>query len=235
MFWIKKKIGSGGKWKLKRMEGEEDLGRWVLEFLLQCPLPAAGGNNLIKDVFRRFPVSGFDSRLKKTFLLKTLEDHLSTLSITASLLKTLELLEELLRRDASPVTATMTAAYCAVAVDCTVKYLQVKLHHHNPAYLRAVKRIWRARVPHMKGSASREGSLMLSPELERWRTDIEASLSDSQVRERLASTYSGRDAIVKLKAFLAEAWADLGPPFLQLAASMHANRARQHQEGGLFC
>ncbi|KAK7352036.1 hypothetical protein VNO80_17452 [Phaseolus coccineus] len=218
------------KWKRNRMEGEDDIGGWVLEFLLRSP-PAVASNNLIKNVFRFIPVSDANSRLKKTLLLRTLQDHLSTLSINESLLKTLELLEELLRRDASPVTATMTAAYCAVAVDCTLKYLRVNLHHHNSAYLRAVNRIWRARVSHMNGSGSREGSLLFSAELERWRSDIEASLSDSQVRERLASKYDRKDAIMKLKALLAEAWTDLGPSFLRLAASMHGSRAPQRQEG----
>ncbi|CAJ1972992.1 unnamed protein product [Sphenostylis stenocarpa] len=210
------------------MEKNDVGGSWVLEFLLRNPLP---NNNLIKNLFRIIPVSDANSRLKKTLLLKTLQDHFSTLSIAEPLLKTLEILEELLRRDASPITATMSAAYCAVAVECTLKYLQLNLHHHNPAYLRAVKRIWRARVLHMNGSGSGEGSLLFSAELERWRSDIEASLSDSQARERLASTDTRRDAIIKLQAFLAEAWADLGPPFLQLAASMHANKAQQHHEG----
>ncbi|ESW08179.1 hypothetical protein PHAVU_009G025400 [Phaseolus vulgaris] len=212
------------------MEGEDDIGRWVLEFLLRNP-PALAGNNLIKNVFRRISVSDANSLIKKTILLRSLRDHLSTLSINDSLLNTLEHLEELLRRDASPVTATMTAAYCAVAVDCTLKFLQVNLHHHNSAYLRAVNRIWRARVPRMNGSDSREGSLLFSAELERWSSDFEASLSDSQVRERLASIDARKDSIMKLEAFLAEAWADLGPSFLQLAASLHASRAPQHQEG----
>lgn len=86
----------------------------------------------------------------------------------------------------------------------------------------------------MNGSDSREGSLLFSAELERWSSDFEASLSDSQVRERLASIDARKDSIMKLEAFLAEAWADLGPSFLQLAASLHASRAPQHQEGGLF-
>ncbi|XP_025985627.1 uncharacterized protein [Glycine max] len=55
----------------------------------------------------------------------------------------------------------------------------------NPAYLDTVNRIWRCRVRHKDVSGER--SLLLLPELERWRSDIEASLLDSQVLERLAS------------------------------------------------
>ncbi|RDY00344.1 hypothetical protein CR513_16481, partial [Mucuna pruriens] len=217
------------------MEGG-DVGRWALEFLLGNPL---ADSNPIKKVIRKIPVSDADSRLKKTLLLKTLQDHLSSVSISEPVLQTLELLEELHRRDASPVTPAMSTAYCAVAVDCTLKYLPLEPHHHNPAYLSAVNRIWRGRVSHMNGSASGEGSLLFSPELKRWKIDIEASLSDSQVRERLASIVdTRRDAIIKLKLYLAEEWANLGPSFLQVVASMHLNKApianhseaQQHQE-----
>ncbi|TKY75476.1 Telomeric repeat-binding factor 1 [Spatholobus suberectus] len=211
------------------MEGG-DVGRWVLEFLLRNPLLHT---NLIKKVIRTIPFSDADSRLKKTLLLKTLQDHLSTVSIAEPILEALELLEELHRCDASPVTAAMSAAYCAVAVECTLKYLQLELHHNNPAYLSAVNRIWRGRIRHMNGSGSGsgEGSLLLSEELKRWRSDIEASLSDSQVREGLVSIDSRRDAIIKLRVYLAEAWANLGPSFLQVAASMHARHLEaQHQE-----
>ncbi|KAH1236076.1 hypothetical protein GmHk_08G021370 [Glycine max] len=48
----------------------------------------------------------------------------------------------------------------------------------NPAYLDTVNRIWRCRVRHKDVSGER--SLLLLPELERWRSDIEASLLDSQ-------------------------------------------------------
>lgn len=78
-----------------------------------------------------------------------------------------------------------------------------------------------------------EGSLLFSPELERWRIDIEASLSDLQVRERLASVDSRRDAIAKLRVFLNEQWRDLGPSFLELAASNSLTAKHledQHQE-----
>ena len=166
------------------MEGG-DVGHWVLEFLLRARYPVVS-SNLLKKVLRIVPLSDFDSRLQKTLLLRTLQDHLFAVSVPESVLETLELLEELHRRDdgALITAAAMSAAYCAIAVDCTLKHLLVELHN-NPAYLGAVNRIWRGRVRHMSGS--REGSLLLSLELERWRTDIETSLLDSLVRERLAS------------------------------------------------
>ncbi|XP_040870620.1 telomeric repeat-binding factor 2 isoform X1 [Glycine max] len=203
------------------MEGG-DVGHWVLEFLLRARYPVVS-SNLLKKVLRIVPLSDFDSRLQKTLLLRTLQDHLFAVSVPESVLETLELLEELHRRDdgALITAAAMSAAYCAIAVDCTLKHLLVELHN-NPAYLGAVNRIWRGRVRHMSGS--REGSLLLSLELERWRTDIETSLLDSLVRERLASIDTRRDAVVKLRDYLMEAWTDLGPSFLELAALAQINK-----------
>ncbi|KAK7351916.1 hypothetical protein VNO77_11687 [Canavalia gladiata] len=206
------------------MEG--DVGRWTLEFLLSKPLT---DTNLIKKVIRSIPVLDDGSRLKKTILLKTLHDHLFAVSITESVLETLELLEELLRLEGSQVTASMSAAYCAVALECTLKYLQLELDN-NPKYLNAVKRIWRGRVRCMEPSAnaSGEGSLLFSAELNRWRGDIEASLSSLNVRKRLASIHTRRDAIHKLKTYLTEAWPKVGPSFVELAASMKADKSLHH-------
>ncbi|XP_027353908.1 uncharacterized protein LOC113864424 isoform X2 [Abrus precatorius] len=206
------------------MDSEEDGGCWVLEFLLGNPLVES---NLIKKVLWKITVPNADSRLKKTILLKTLQHYLSTVSIAESILQTLEILEELLRLEGSPITAAMSAAYCAVAVECTLKYLQLELND-NPAYHGAVERIWRGRVRWMDPSmnASREGSLLFSAELKRWRNDIEASLLDSRLRERLASSRTRRNAVRKLKVYLAEAMQNLGPSFLEVAASMPANNGR---------
>lgn len=90
----------------------------------------------------------------------------------------------------------------------------------------------------MTGSGSGEESLMFSPELERWSHDIEASVLDSHMRERLVSVDSMWDAIAKLRVFLDEAWAQLGPSFLQVAANYALtgdHLEAQYQEKGLFC
>ncbi|BAT99471.1 hypothetical protein LR48_Vigan03g314900 [Vigna angularis] len=146
----------------------DDSGHCVLEVLLRRS-DTEDRANKIKDLLRIISLSDLDSHTKKTILLKTLQNHLSSLSINETLLKTLELLEELFRYDAFPVTATMSAAYCAVAVECTLRYLQlqVKIYRDNPPYFRAVNRIWRDRISHMNSSGSREGSLLFSVELER--------------------------------------------------------------------
>ncbi|XP_027918468.1 uncharacterized protein LOC114177358 [Vigna unguiculata] len=193
------------------MEPKDDFVPSAFEFIPQNVPDTETNRNMLKNVLRIAGVSDLDSHPRKTILLKTLQYHLSTHSITESLLETLEFLEELFRCEASPVTATMTAAYCAVAVECTTKYLKLNPHHHNPLYRRAVNSIWRVRIASMNSSGSSEGSLLLSGELEQWRKDIEASLLDSEVMKRLASIDTKRDAMVKLKAFLDEACTDLDP------------------------
>lgn len=183
----------------------------------------AGKKTLIKKILRASNLSNTDSHFKKTVLLTSLEEDLSTATIPESMLETLEVIEEVNRREGSPISAAMCTAYCAIAVECTLKYLQVEVSiSKNPAYLEAIKRIWWGRVGYMKPSASGsgEGSLLFSTELKRWNSDIEASLVDSQLRERFAGMNTRRDAIHRLKAYLAEAWADLGPSFLELAASL---------------
>ncbi|WVZ11908.1 hypothetical protein V8G54_016438, partial [Vigna mungo] len=134
-------------------------------------------------------------------IFKSLQSDLSShpINITETQLETLKLLEKLFCCDASSVTATMSAAYCVVAVECTIKCLQLNIYHHNLFYHQAVNKIWRVRIPHMNSFGSRKGSLLFSVELEWWRRDIEAPLLDLQVRERLASINTRRDVIVKLR------------------------------------
>ncbi|XP_014500057.1 uncharacterized protein LOC106761076 isoform X2 [Vigna radiata var. radiata] len=202
----------------------DDLGQCLLEFFVRSRLPDT----------RIVSMSDPDSRFKKTFLLKILQNHLSSdrINITENFLRILEHLEELFRSDGFPITATMSAAYCAVAVECTIKYLRLNLYSHNPLYLRAVNRIWRNRIPYMNSSGSREESLLFSVELEGWRRDIETSLLDSQARERLAAVKTRRDAIIKLRACLEEALTVLGTPLVPLTATEHTNKTQRNQEGG---
>ncbi|KAL2324018.1 hypothetical protein Fmac_023076 [Flemingia macrophylla] len=216
------------------MEADDaTVGGWALDFVVRNPFAES---NLIGKVLSAIPRSDFDSHLKKAFLVKFLQHYLSTVSIGEVILHILEMLEEFHRADGSPVTAAMRAAYCAVAVECTLKYLQVEVDK-NPFYSRAVEKIWRYKVSRMKSSGCCEGSFMYSEELKQWKSDIETSLSDSQVRERLASIDTRREAINKLRVYLAEALVGLGPFFPEVEASVHTDKVpatehleAQHQE-----
>ncbi|XP_027903338.1 uncharacterized protein LOC114163309 [Vigna unguiculata] len=200
------------------MESKHDFVNRTLEYILHRVPDTEINGNMLKNSLRIGQVFGLEPRNKKTVFLKILQHYLSTHSITEPLLYTLELLAELFCCDASPVPATMTAAYCAVAVECTLKYLKLSRHHHNPLYLDAVNRIWRVRIALMNSSGSGKESVLLSGELEQWRKDIETSLLDSEVMERLASIDTKRDAMVKVKAFLDEARTDLEPGSLKCSS-----------------
>lgn len=166
----------------------------------------------IQELIRETRVSNFDSRGKKAILLKILEDWLSKASIEEWMLEALELLEEVYRSEGSLISPAMATAYCSVAVDCTLRHLEIKVSHY-PAYLKAVERIWRPRF-HYMDSASAEGCSLFSDELKQWRSEIEASISDSRVMYRLtalaASVNTRRNAINNLKDFLDETRVNYG-------------------------
>ncbi|KAJ7964316.1 Telomeric repeat-binding factor like [Quillaja saponaria] len=163
------------------------------------------------------PVSNSDLRLKKTLLLRTIQTEVSKGSVTENILEILEFIEELDRIDGIEVMDTMKGAYCAVAVECTVKYLEA-FPYNEGKYLDAVQRIWRGRTEKMETSA--EGSHLVSDELKDWRDEIEAAVWDARVGKRLAKMHARKDALDTVKDFLAEAWAIMGPSFLELAASL---------------
>lgn len=183
--------------------------RWCLEFL--------GGKSSvdISEVNKRFlrmSVSDNCSRLKKTILLQTLQDELYSKASTSEwMLEALEVMETLLLSEDScsnQITATMKDAYCAIAVECTIKYLEVETC--NPAYRQAVERIWKGRVQKMEPSSEREGSFLFSPELKRWKTIIVVSLLNPTYVDMFASiTHPRRDALKKLKLYLDEALQNL--------------------------
>jgi hypothetical protein len=103
-------------------------------------------------------------------LLKSLEDHLFKASISEDMLEILEVLEKHLLDGSNSITTTMKSAYCRVAVECTLKYLEAKASH--PTYLQAVDRIWRGRILAIASHVSH----LFSDDLKNWKTEIENSL-----------------------------------------------------------
>ncbi|XP_058780904.1 uncharacterized protein LOC131655013 isoform X2 [Vicia villosa] len=197
------------------MDGEIRV--WCLEHLLR---KSSIKTNLINKLISKISLSNTDYRTKKTIILRTLEDALSEAFIPEYMLQIFEVLEKLLlchdssNPNSNSIAAAMKAAYCSIAVESTLKHLDAGIS--NPIYGKAVKRIWEVRVHDMHNEGS---SFLLSDELKEWKSEIEKSLLDGEVRKKLASIpFTRRDAIVKVQAFLAEAWEDLGPSFLESAA-----------------
>ncbi|MED6219544.1 hypothetical protein PIB30_036704 [Stylosanthes scabra] len=169
------------------------------------------------------PIPEYIYRCKKASLLNSLKDELhNTPLIHEHILHKLEFLEELDYRIGSPVSPSFSAAYCAVAVECTLMHLSAHSSDDvistDSAYVKAINRIWRDHISYMESSSSSGvGCQLYNAELKRWGNEIEASLSDPCVLKRLESYNSREDAISKLKAYLVEASQDLAAYFLAIA------------------
>ncbi|KAK7333121.1 hypothetical protein VNO80_29885 [Phaseolus coccineus] len=188
---------------------DTDISRWVMEFLLRSSVP----DSLIQRTLIALPLSGADSRLKKTLLLRTLRTLLLKASLSETALQILEHLEDL---DGASASAARRRAYLAVAVECTVKYIAAAPDDADGEFSGAVNRIWRGRVAALEARRSR----LVSGELARWRDDLEAALGDSRACERLADLNSRREAMNEVRAYLKEAWESMGPSFLESVAAM---------------
>ncbi|RVW56506.1 hypothetical protein CK203_072492 [Vitis vinifera] len=113
--------------------------------------------------------------------------------VSETILELLEIIEELDYKEGVAVLDSMKNAYCAVAVECTVKFL-VGSGGKEGKYFDAVKRILEGKIHKMESSAT---AGLVSDQLRKWRDDIEAAVWDARVFRSLAI---------------------MGPPFLELAA-----------------
>jgi len=191
---------------------DPDICRWISEFLMRSTAP----DHVIKKLLQVLPVSGADSRFKKTVLLRTIRSEIAAASVSETTLQTLELIEEMDRSEGVEVRGSLKAAYCAVAVECTVKYLLGSPDKHGE-YFEAVKRVWRGRIGHLEKSGKSE---LVSDELTRWREDLEEALWEANTAKRLMKLNTRTEALRALRVFLGEAWALMGPSFLESAAAL---------------
>ena len=101
---------------------------------------------------------------------------------------------------------SLKAAYCAVAVECTVKYLLGSPNKHWE-YFEAVKRVWRGRIGNLEKSGKSE---LVTVELIQWREDLEEALWEANTAKRLVKSNTRTEALRALRVFLGEAWVFLG-------------------------
>ncbi|GMG99947.1 hypothetical protein Nepgr_001787 [Nepenthes gracilis] len=191
---------------------DEDIVRWVLEFLLRQPID----DRILESLLSALPVPNSDSRLKKTLLLRRIESEASNGSVSEKILESLEIIEELDHREGKAASESMKEAYCMVAVDCTVRFLQENVEK-NGKYFEAVKRIWGNKVTQMEKLGDNAGGLV-SETLLRWRDEIEGAIWDSNVRDKILMRNTMNAALKAVRAYLSEAWKGMGSSFLELAA-----------------
>jgi telomeric repeat-binding factor 2 len=192
---------------------DTDICRWISEFVMR---DTAAQDHVIKKLLRALPVSGADSLFKKTALLRTIRAEISEALLTETTLDNLEVMEELDRDDGAEISEALKAAYRAVAVECTVKYLAGSGDRHGK-YFEAVKRVWRGRI----GGLERSGrSELVTSELRRWGDDVEAAVWDEKVARRLLKVNTRNEALEAVRVYMALAWALMGLTFLQSAAAV---------------
>ncbi|CAA7404358.1 unnamed protein product [Spirodela intermedia] len=193
---------------------DEDKASWILEFVLRQPLE----DWLVKEILFRLPTPSFrDPHLKKALFLRRLASDLSTGRFCEDTLQSLELLEELDRSlgATSPYEA-LKRAYCAVAAELTASPLRAG----GPAgagFMEVVDRIWNRRVADLERSEARG---LVGEELQEWKKVAEVVVVDSVSRGRILQRDTSREAADALAEYLSVAFKGMGPPLLELMASV---------------
>lgn len=204
------------------MAVDADIVRWIYEFLLRQPLK----EHLIRGLFNVLPPPVNDFRLKKTIMLRKIESEISKGSVSDKVLEYLELIEELDQSEGLPVSESMKAAYCAVAVDCVVRFLGEGADMKSN-YFDAVVNIWKGKVSALQ--QTRESGL-ISEQLLHWKAGIEEAVWSADAAKKLSTMVTGLDAMGSIRLYATEAWRKLGPSFLELAAQAMRDSMTEGQE-----
>ncbi|KAL3517958.1 hypothetical protein ACH5RR_020547 [Cinchona calisaya] len=204
-----------------------DISRWILEFLVRQPLD----DRILSTLITLLPLSNENSSLKKSLLLRRIESEISTGSVSEKILDFLEQVEELDFQDKIKQHSDLIkAAYCSVAVACTVKFLNEKGDDGKFRYFDAVKRIWRGRVCKLE-KADKVG--LISEELRSWKDELEAAVWDDSICDNVLRRSKGLDAVAAVRFYVQEEKDEMGPSFLELVAeaSMGDDKLRRLLQG----
>ncbi|CAN4101115.1 unnamed protein product [Withania somnifera] len=194
---------------------DSHISQWILEFILRQPLDDSTLNGLIQVL----PLPNDNLNLKKSLLLRKIESEVSNGYVTEKVLEFLELIEELDHQEGIEASEVMKSAYCAVAVECTVRFLNSeKAGSEKGKYFEAVRRIWKRRINLME-KMDKVG--FVSDELWNWRDEIEAALWDDRCAESVIRRSKGVFAVEAVKVFVREAKERIGTPFLDVAAETY--------------
>lgn len=190
-----------------------DIARWILEFLIRQPWL---DDRTVNSLIRVLPFEDNNSSLKKGILLRKLESEISNGAVSEEILGFLEQIEELEHREGNEVLESMKKAYCAVSVDCTVRFLEGGEVDKERKYFDAVKRIWRGRVSEMERFEMGVG--LISEGLKNWRDEIEAGVWDLGVCENVLARSRGVNALEAVRQYVDDARDKMGPSFLEVMA-----------------
>ncbi|XP_059300706.1 uncharacterized protein LOC132052964 [Lycium ferocissimum] len=197
------------------MDIDTDISRWILEFILQQPLE----DNILNTLIQILPFPNNNLNLKKALILRKIESEISNGCVTEKILEFLELIEELDHQEGIEASNVMKTAYCAVAVECTVKFLNCKEAGSDKGkYFEAVRRIWKKRINLME---KMENVGVVSDELWNWRDEIEAALWEDRCFDNVIRRSKCVFAVDKVKVFVGEVKERMGSPFLDVVAEKY--------------
>ncbi|XP_011021018.1 PREDICTED: uncharacterized protein LOC105123205 isoform X3 [Populus euphratica] len=210
-----------------RRSFDPDITRWVIEFILrQLQIPVLTINKILTN--RHVPLSNTSPRFKKTLLLRQIDADIEDGSVSEKTLDAIEMVEQIDRNEGDLIMDSMKDAYCAVAVECTVKYMLGNLQRARKGkFLEAVERVWKKRVAGLK----REGkSELVTGKLMQCSEDMEVALKDDAVAKRWLKMNTRNEAAEMVRIYLGEAVAVSGPVFVEMVARME-----MRGDGGLLC
>ncbi|XP_024439880.2 uncharacterized protein LOC7464725 isoform X2 [Populus trichocarpa] len=211
----------------RRRSFDPDITRWVIEFILrQLQIPVLTINKILTN--RHVPLSNTSPRFKKTLLLRQIDADIEDGSVSEKTLDAIEMVEQIDRNEGDLIMDSMKNAYCAVAVECTVKYMLGNLQRARKGkFLEAVERVWKNRVAGLK----REGkSELVTGKLMKYFEEMEVALKDDVVAKRWLRMNTRNEAAEMVRIYLGEAVAVSGPVFVEMVARME-----MRGDGGLLC
>ncbi|KAJ0966197.1 hypothetical protein J5N97_027335 [Dioscorea zingiberensis] len=181
----------------------------VLELVLREPME----DWLVNLLFLAIPVSSpLSPCLVRTMLIRRLTSDLSFLSTSEYSLQSLEYLHRLHHRN--DPSYSLRAAYCSVAVECTVSFLRSSHSDDDGEFFSAVKRICNCRMEDLVTAEETAGLVWYG--LERARRELEQAVVDSRVMDALKKRDTKKEALEALRVYLREETLKMGPPFLMI-------------------
>lgn len=195
--------------------------QWILEFLLRQPTEDHALHRLVIALSLLVP----DHRLVKTLLLRRISSEINNGIISEKILESLELIEEIDHLNNIRSLDSMKDAYCAVALDCVVRFLKENPKNFSE-YTKAVDRIWRGRVLAMEKA---QDVCLISEWTKDLRTQLEEAVHDVSVCNYILSEDTKTDALKAVGMFLSKVYEELGPPFLEVAAKIMSSEGEDGQ------
>ncbi|GLU10787.1 hypothetical protein SLE2022_275710 [Rubroshorea leprosula] len=201
---------------------DEDIIEWILEFIIRSTSEEALQKKLVWALSDSN--SRVCSRVSKTIALRSIEYEIEDASVSERILENLEIIDELDRSQGLSIMDSMKKAYCAVAVECTVKYL-ASSSNRNGKYFEAVKRIWRGRIGNLE---KLNISKLLTEELIASGEEIEAAVWDDDLCSRLMDRNTRNAALFSVRDYLEEALPSMGPTILEMGSKLMRSVGGDH-------